>query len=162
MLTGCGGGGGGSSTSTPPPQSLTIITDTSVRCVESTPFSLTLQDAAASGAVTWSVISGQLPSGLSLNAMSGVISGTPTASTISNATIQAADAKTSTSKSFVFLVWQKLAVNPVSVPAAHLNAPYSLQMTATASGAIASWTVTGGELPPGLTLNSGAIAGTPS
>ena len=102
--------------------------------------------------------------GLSLDSSTGIISGTPTAGP-GAVTIQAADTKASTSKQFNFLVWTKLTINPVNPPAAHLNAPYSLIFTAQASSGIASWAITAGQLPPGLSLvvNGAAQAsGTPS
>lgn len=56
------------------------------------------QALAASGRVapyTWSIVSGSLPQGLSLNSSSGTISGTPAAPGISTFTIEVADAESS-------------------------------------------------------------------
>ena len=46
---------------------------------------------AAAGALAWSVISGSLPAGLSLNGVTGEISGTPTTAATSNFTIRVVD-----------------------------------------------------------------------
>lgn len=154
----CGCGGGGISSPTPPSSQpplpsevITISTPSIIQGVLTEAFNVTLQAQGASGPVTWSVISGQLPTGLSLDAGTGVISGTPTANQ-GNVTIQAADSKTSGSKVFSFELWTKLIINPVSPSPAHLSAPYSL--TVTASYAIAKWTITSGTLPSGLTLTA--------
>ena len=43
------------------------------------PYTFTLKVAGNTGAVTWSIVSGSLPAGLSLDSSTGVIDGTPTA-----------------------------------------------------------------------------------
>lgn len=55
-------------------------------------FSVTLAAWGGSGALTWSVASGQLPPGLSLNTTTGVISGTPSAAGTAHVVIRATDA----------------------------------------------------------------------
>src|SRR5438874_599222 len=61
-----------------------------------TPYSASLRAAGGSGARTWSVIAGTLPSGLSLNPATGTISGTPTAAGNSNFAVSVADSGTPT------------------------------------------------------------------
>lgn len=168
VVAGCGGGG---VTTTPPPvssESISITTLSIVQCVQTVPFSMVLQAQGNTSALTWSVISGQLPSGLSLDPVSGTISGTPIANS-GLVTIQAADTKASGTKQFYFTVFSKLTINPVTPASAHVNAPYSLNVTGQGSSAVASWAITGGQLPPGLTLsvsqynvNTAIISGTPS
>jgi large repetitive protein len=160
--------GGGSSVAPPPPppppEVITITTSGNVQCVQNVPFTLTLQAQGNSSPLTWSITSGQLATGLSLDSSSGIISGTPTAGP-GPVTIQAADAKASTSKQFNFLVWTKLTINPVNPPPAHVNAPYSLSFTAQASSGIASWTISSGQLPPGLSLvvnGNAQVSGSPT
>lgn len=175
LLTFANGCGGGSSSIAPPspppptPESISITTDANVQCVQTVPFSTTLAATGNSSALTWSIASGQLPDGLVLDPASGVISGTPTANNGGAVTIKASDAKASASKQFFFLLWSKLIINPVPIVPAHLNAPYSVTVTGQGSSAIASWTISSGQLPPGLTfnvtvlnLNTAIIAGTPS
>ncbi len=149
----------------PPSEVITIATPTNIQCVQTVPFSLTLQAQGNSSPVTWTIISGQLPTGLSLDSSTGTISGTPTGGGSSFADIQATDTKASASKQFFFTLWSKLTINPVSPAPAHLNAPYSLSISAQGSSAIASWTIASGQLPPGLSLTSNGIAyvsGTPT
>ncbi len=87
----CGGGGGGSNVIEPPP-SLSITTASLADGVVGLPYSQTLAVTGGTGARTFSTSSGTLPSGLSLNATTGVISGTPSgAPGTSNFTIAVAD-----------------------------------------------------------------------
>ncbi len=168
LAVGCGGGSASISPPPPPPppapEVITITTNSTVQCVQTVPFTLTLQAQGNSGPLTWTITSGQFPTGLSLDSSTGIISGTPTAAA-GLVTIQAADAKATTSKQFNFLVWTKLTINPVNPSPAHLNAPYSLTFSAQASSAIASWTISAGQLPPGLSLvvnGTAQVSGTPT
>ncbi|MEQ1352591.1 MAG: putative Ig domain-containing protein [Candidatus Acidiferrum sp.] len=170
-LAGCGGGG---VTSTPPPppppahEVITITTPPDVLIVQTVPFSVVLQAQGNSSSLTWTVVSAQLPDGLSLDALSGTISGTPTGFGGTQPVIQAADAKGSATKQFNFVVFSKLVINPVTVKNAHLNAPYSLFVNAQGSSGVSSWAISAGQLPPGLALvpqpspNFISVAGTPT
>lgn len=83
-------------------------------------YSQALTATGGSGVYTWSVIVGSLPSGLSLAAATGVISGQPTAAVVANFTIQVTDSNSVTaSKAFSLTI-----VNP----------PPSLQTLAPNSG----------------------------
>ena len=63
------------------------------------PYSQTLQAIGGTGSYTWSITSGNLPSGLSLNSSTGVISGKPTGIGTSNFTVQATSGSQTASKS---------------------------------------------------------------
>ncbi len=110
FAAGCGGGStttpGGSTTPPPPPpptETITITTNPTIQCARTLPFMQTIEETGAASAVTWSVMAGQLPDGLTLDGKTGTISGTPTsAAVVSSATIQAADAKAKGSQSFYF------------------------------------------------------------
>ena len=54
-------------------------------------YSATLAATGGTGPYSWSIVSGSLPSGLTLNLATGVISGTPTAAATSNFTVQVTD-----------------------------------------------------------------------
>jgi hypothetical protein len=170
LLSGCGGGSVTTSPTPPPsaPESISITTNANIQCVQTVPFNVVLKAQGNSSPLTWSVISGQLPSGLTLDPPTGTISGTPTANS-GLVSIQAADTKASATKQFNFTVFDKLSINAVTPASAHINAPYTLNVIAQGSSAIASWAVTSGQLPPGLTLavsqfnaNSAIISGIPT
>jgi hypothetical protein len=178
VLYGCGGAGGGS---TPPPpgsvggggntggtaEVIIINGPANINCVQNVPFSLTLQATGNLTPIVWSIDSGQLPQGLSLDSSSGVISGTPIAGS-GSVTIVAADAKASAARMFFFNLFAQLVINPVTLPPAHVNAPYSVPITAHGSSAVAIWSVSAGQLPPGLTFGmdqndaNAHLAGTPT
>jgi large repetitive protein len=171
LIGGCGSGGSVSSSVSPPQPTaevLTITTGSNIQCIQTVPFSMSLQVQGASSPVAWKIMSGQLPPGLALDSSSGVISGVPAANSGSPVTIQVADTKASTSAQFFFTVWSKLILNSVSPAPAHRGAPYSL--TISGQGVtISSWMISAGQLPPGLALIGNpfnvdfvSVSGTPS
>src|SRR5271165_4442072 len=181
ILTACGGG---SSTPPPAPSPPTIETQTLPRGVvnSQTPYGAILSAIGGTGAYTWSISSGSLPPGLTLNASQGIISGTPT--TIGNYpfTVQVTDAKnlSSTANLSIYIEGVVVLSNicgmssvPNACPSGSQGVPYS--QTLTASGGLQPYTwcvlATGGgcdptqaSLPPGLSLNTatGVISGTPT
>ena len=73
--------------------SLLITTSSLPPGTVNTPYSATLTAAGGLPPYTWSVTSGSLPAGLSLDANSGVISGTPTTPGRSSFTVQVSDSQ---------------------------------------------------------------------
>ena len=132
---------------------------------QSVAYSQTVTASGGTGPYTFAVTSGALPTGLSLNAASGAVTGTPTGSGVSNFTIQATDTGGNIgSRAYtVNIGTSALTVNPASLPNGSQSVAYS--QTVTASGGTGSYTFTvmAGALPAGLSLNgsSGAITGTP-
>ncbi|CAN7661605.1 putative Ig domain-containing protein [Ensifer adhaerens] len=124
------------------------------------------------GAISYAVTAGSLPAGLSLNASSGAISGTPTAGALGTATftVTATAAVTgSASASYSIAIGAPtLVLTPATgtvLSAGTVGVAYS-DTSISASGGVGtiSYTVTAGSLPAGLSLNasSGAISGTPT
>ncbi len=112
----------------------------------------------------FTVNSGALPPGLSLDPNSGAISGTPTASGSYTFAILLTDhGSQQAQQSFTILV----TANPISITTGNLRGILgtAFSQTLTATGGIApyTWSLAGGILPPGLTLSpAGVLSGTPS
>ena len=121
--------------------------------------------AASVSGVTWSVSSGTLPAGLTLNASTGTISGTPTSAGTSTFTVKAANNTSSGTRQLTITVapadTTTITITTTSLPAGTVGTPYSAQLASSVSNA--SWSVSSGNLPGGLTLGSaGVISGTPT
>ena len=117
---------------------------------------------------TFSIASGSLPAGLSLNSASGVLSGTPTTAGTSMFVVRVTDAASMTATTAA----QSLTINPpaltITAPSlapGTVNSPYT-SSPYTASGGTSPYTfsIASGSLPAGLSLNSGSgvISGTPT
>ncbi len=130
----------------------------------------TAQLAATGGTApyTWSLASGSLPAGLSLDDATGVISGTPTAAGTATFTVQAADSTaptpdTATESLSLTVTAGILSITTQSLPSGTAGASYTTQLAAAGGAAPYVWSVVGGSLPPGLSLSaSGTISGAPA
>ena len=130
-----------------------------------TPYSQTVSASGGSGPYTFAVVAGSLPAGLSLNAATGVISGTPSGSGLSSFTIQANDTvgNTGSHAYTVSIGTVSLAVTPASLPNGTNGIAYSQTVSANGGTGPYTFTIFAGALPAGLTLSSaGVISGTPS
>jgi uncharacterized protein YhjY with autotransporter beta-barrel domain len=129
-------------------------------------YSQTVGASGGTGPYTFTISSGSLPAGLSLNSATGAITGTPTGSGISNFTVRAADSigNVGTHSYSVSIGTNSLIINPASLPAAVQGTPYSQVVTATGGTAPYTYAIIAGSLPPGLTFNTttGLISGTPT
>ncbi|MCX6769352.1 MAG: Ig domain-containing protein [Candidatus Micrarchaeota archaeon] len=122
---------------------------------------------------SYSIVSGQLPSGLSLDGI-GEISGYPGSpgcsptpcSVLSAFTVQTTDSWNVDQKA-LNITWTEyvpltsLAINRASLPDATVGTPYSAMLTTSNGASPFTWQLIG-DLPPGLSLApSGGISGTP-
>lgn len=87
-----------------PAGALAISTVTLPGGTVSSVYSQTLAASGGSGSKTWSLQTGTLPAGLTLNASSGVISGTPTTAGTSNVTVKVTDAASATATKALSIV----------------------------------------------------------
>jgi hypothetical protein len=121
---------------------------------------LVATDTDGGSAVTYSIVGGSLPTGLSLAGSTGVISGTPTVETNASFTIRATDS----GGNFLDKSFSLPNVLP-TITNTSLLFGGSLPTMATSNdgGGSVTFAVTGGSLPAGITLNSnGTFSGTPS
>jgi hypothetical protein len=106
-----------------------------------------------------------LPAGLTLNASTGVISGTPTAPGTSDFTAKITDATQQTAQAQLEIVIDAtLAITTTQLPSGTQNISYSTTLAASGGMPPYTWSVISGMLPAGLSLgsNSGTISGTPT
>ena len=170
FLMACGGGG-----SKPAPQKLTITTSSLPRAAVNAPYNNNIAATGGTGSYSWSVISGSLPPGLTLNATTSFISGTPVQPFGSYSfTVQVKDgAGTTASQQLTIYVEGAPVISPATLPGGSVGTPYSQTLSATGGLAPYVWCVlaadgtcdaTQAELPAGLTLdiNTGVISGTPT
>ena len=113
---------------------------------------------------------GQFSSGLTFNTTSGQISGTPTMAGVFQFTLQVVDsaippqtASTPAPLSITVIGPPPLQVTPSVLPVGSVATPYSTSVQATGGVQPYTWSVVSGQLPAGLSLNSGSgeITGNP-
>jgi Putative Ig domain len=146
---------------------LAIVLSTLPNGIIGVPFTATLTTTGAVPPLTWSITAGALPTGLTLNASTGVISGSPTASGTANFTVQVADStnpvRTAT-QAMSIAVNSLLSITPITLPNAVLSVSLS-PITFSATGGVAplTWSISSGSLPAGLSLSAaGVITGIPT
>lgn len=151
------------------PAPLVIVTTSLANATVQSTYSATLQASGGTTPYTWSVTAGTLPTGLTLNAATGQISGVPTTSGTPTFTVTVKDAAVPTaqtkSKQFSILVNPALSISTASLPNGTVGTAYSQTLQSNGGTPTISWSiVAGGTLPPGLILNAntGAITGTPT
>jgi hypothetical protein len=129
-------------------------------------YTATLAAAGGQTPYTWSVTAGGLPAGVVLDAKSGAVFGTPTASGTFSFTATVTDSASNTAaKQFTISIAAGLTITTAPLlPNGAVNATYSAALNAVGGAAPYAWSVTQGALPTGLTLDpaGGLITGSPS
>jgi len=141
-------------------QGLQIVQRQSALPAAQTNTAYSLQLSANGGSsLTWSVNSGSLPAGLTLNPSSGLISGTPTQAGDSTFQVKVTDGSRSDVQTYTLSVVDKLQIAGAA-PVAEVGVLYSFKPDASGGRPPYKWSASG--LPAGLTLDgaTGAIAGT--
>ncbi|MHB8092066.1 MAG: putative Ig domain-containing protein, partial [Syntrophales bacterium] len=129
-----------------------------------TAYNQTIAASGGYGSYQWAVFSGTLPDGLSLDPQTGVISGTPAASTYGIIILSVTDDfGRVTYKDYSIKISDPLRVLTSALPKGLRNEAYSEAIRK--DGGIGPYTFSySGTLPAGLSLNTstGAISGTPT
>ncbi len=125
------------------------------------------QTLTASGGtlpLTWSILSGSLPTGLNLAPATGAITGTVGGSATSQTfTVKVIDTNgVSATKSLTLTVNLAPSITTSSLPGGTKTGTYNQTLTGTNGTTPYTWSITTGTLPTGLSLNAatGAITGT--
>jgi alpha-tubulin suppressor-like RCC1 family protein len=114
---------------------------------------------------TWSIVSGALPDGLTVNSATGTIGGTPTTTGTSGFTVQATDAiGVTASNTYSVSIYSPMSVPPVTLPFAVTGSVYSQTISALGGLPPYTWSISAGALPAGLSFNAGTgvLSGTPT
>ena len=165
-----GGATAQTTASAPPPPNSTgtfaILVDGPSVATRGASYSATTYPYYNVGAVSYSILSGSLPAGISLNPSTGTISGSPTVNGQTQAVIQAIDAGTSKTATASFTLD---VVDPFGIsgnPGTAVNVGTAYSTTFFAFGGTQPYQFSSTGLPPGLSATSSAtsttISGNPS
>jgi hypothetical protein len=118
---------------------------------------------------TWSINKGTLPAGLSLDSGTGIISGMPTTGGDSTFTVKVSDNSTpvkSDTQRYTITIGasEALIITTVNMADGVEETAYNATVMALGGTLPYTWSVAGGNLPDGLTIDtaSGVISGTPT
>ncbi|MGK5068778.1 IPT/TIG domain-containing protein [Janthinobacterium sp. RT4P48] len=134
------------------------------------PYSATLTATGGTAPYSYAVV-GTLPAGLSLNAATGVLSGTTNVAGSFPFSIKVSDSSTGTGAPFsatnsytMVVTTPTLTLTPASLAAIRVGDAYSQAFTAGGGVAPYVYTLSGGTLPTGLALDAatGVLSGTPT
>ncbi len=149
-------------------QTITVTNPATATGTVNAAFSQTFTQTGGVGTAVFSLNSGTLPTGLTLST-GGVLSGTPIQNGTFNIAVNATDANGCMGTSATYsltIACQTISVSPTNatLPAATMGAPYGQSFTQTGGIGTIAWSVSGGALPAGVTLNpsSGVLSGTPT
>jgi len=142
-------------TPTPPVWTDNVIVNT---FIVGTPYS---DSVSATNSPTYSISSGTLPAGISLNSSTGAITGTPTTAQVYSFTIRAANSDGAVTVSYNGTTSSPPVWVDQTLAAFLQGRAYSDAVAATQSP---TYSVSVGSLPTGISLNTstGAVTGTPS
>jgi len=152
-----------------PQSALTVTTASLSAGTVGSAYSATLQVTGGAAPYTWSLSTGTLPAGLGLAASTGMISGVPTSAASSSFTVKATDSANNVatkqlSISVAAATPQVLTITGSILAGATSGAAYSSTDHAAGGTLPYTWSVSSGQLPPGLAVTgtTGEISGTPT
>lgn len=143
-----------------------VITTTSLpNAVVGQPYASAVTRTGGDPPFTWTIKSGSLPPGLTLQPGGG-ITGTPTGPGVNPLVFEVTDSDKTVATSSNLAINLTLTVSTTSLPQANQNQPYSTTLQATGGVPPYTWSGPDGGWPPllPLTLNpsTGVISGTPN
>ena len=113
---------------------------------------------------TWSVSTGSLPGGVTLNASTGLLSGTPTTAGTYSFTVKVTDSSgLSSTEPVTLTVIPGPSLSFPAPPAGWTNTVYGDTLTESGGTSPFTWSVSSGSLPAGISLSpDGNLSGTPT
>jgi hypothetical protein len=128
-----------------------------------TAYNQSITQTGGTGAITYSITAGALPTGMSLSG-AGTLSGTPTTAGSYTFSVSAIDANgCAGTRSYTFTVCPVITLSLATLNNANIGTPFSQTITQTGTTGAITYSISLGALPPGLSLNStGLISGTPT
>lgn len=142
---------------------LRILTTALSEGTEGMAYSAVIEAAGGTPPYVFTLAAGSLPAGLALS-IDGRLSGTPAESGVFPITVRVTDSgQLSTERPFTLTVLLRPSILTGLLPDGRVGDPYEATLTAQGRPPF-SWSVSGGNLPPGLMLDpqSGTIRGTPT
>jgi hypothetical protein len=123
---------------------------------EDVSYTATLVAAPLTCPCTWTITSGSLPPGLNLNAATGTISGTPTATGTYPFYVTVTDTVGTSSQQGFFIVVNSspITFDTTSLPRAEEGDDYYERIKVSGGKSPYNWSVSSGTLPSGLVLES--------
>jgi Putative Ig domain len=150
----------------PPPPPLSITTDFLPQGLQGVPYNAQLEGSGGVGPYTWTIDTGALPAGLTIND-AGVIAGRPSTAGSTSFVVRVKDSLgTSSTKSLFLTVTQPpppLVIQTISLPDTTAERVYSQTLQASGGVPPYTWSIATGSLGAGLNLSAGGtISGTPA
>jgi hypothetical protein len=123
-----------------------------------------LSATGGTGSYQWSVVSGALPTGLSIvYQYTGYVAGTPTTAGTSAFTVQVTSGGLTATRALTITVLPTLQITTSSLPTGTVGVQYTDTLGASGGTGSYAWSVAGGLLPEGLSLSAaGILSGTPT
>ena len=142
---------------------ITVTTSALANATQNVPYTQLLLERGGVGNLTWTLVSGALPSGVTLTP-GGVLLGTPTSSGTFTFTVQAVDSgapqKSGTSGTLSLTVSSAvttLVFAPQTLPIALTGTSYTASLVASGGTAPYGFAVTSGSLPTGINLGPNGV-----
>jgi hypothetical protein len=149
------------------PASMSIAPTTTLFAADGVAFSNALTVIGGTPGYAWQLTSGSLPAGLSLGSSTGILSGTPTTSGITSFTVAVRDsempARTQSTVVTMDIASGQVRLAPIATATTVEGAFFSETLQAIGGTAPYTWSISSGQLSPGLTLGqTGIISGVPT
>lgn len=147
------------------PATLTVLTQSLPDGFTATNYNQGISILGGVAPITWSISAGALPPGLSINSSTGAITGTPNSAGDYNFTVQVMDSAqglpSTVSQALMIHVGTQITLSSTALPDAIIGQVYSTSIPATGGTGTLTYSLTGGSLPIGLSLDpSGIVSGT--